>query len=33
MDDIKIKDNGEYVLITNDTDEHLQMYNTIEKAS
>lgn len=33
MDDIKIKDNGEYVLITNDTDEHLQIYNTIEKAS
>ena len=32
MDDIKMKDEDEYVLITNDTDEHLRMNNIIEKA-
>lgn len=32
MDDIKMKDEGEYVLITNDTDEYVQMNKIIEKA-
>jgi hypothetical protein len=33
IDDIKIKDECEYILITNCDDEYCQMYNIIEKAS
>lgn len=33
IDDIKIKAIGEYILITNNDDEYLKMYNIIEKAS
>lgn len=33
IEDIKTKDEGEYILITNIDDEYLKMYNIIEKAS
>lgn len=33
IEDIKTKDEGEYILITNTDDEYLKMYNIIEKAS
>lgn len=33
IDDIKIKDEGEYILITNMDDEYHKMYDIIEKAS